>query len=745
MADLEAGTVGGRLELDDKMSESISTLLRRVSDLETKFGSLDEATKKVGRSNQEAASGVGELKEAITGFALGAVEAIGAAELISKTFQFASVAIENAARLEDLSKATGIATDDLQRMGYVGKEVGVDIEQMSRAVENLGMRLANGDKNAAGAVERLGLNVEHLKAIGIKEAFIEVTDAAGKLEDPMMKDAVVAELFGNRVGRQLLPLLGELREKMAQVPSEALISDATIQKAHEFEVGLDHLRIKAESVFVEGLSAWQDGAAKFFSLFTGGYSQINAVNNALNFHAEANHKVAVSQKDVITNAQAVANEIHALTNNALRPLSEEQKGQIQQLHEWGEAEKDIARLTGSHIEAVHLYIETNRKAQEEQKKFNAAMAEMEAVGGDFKKTVEEIDGAVVEGIKYYHDAGISVENLARVYGLTASQVKAVIEVYKEEQRTLKANAEAAVALDKLYTQFYAHRLELIGTDTQKAEAAAEKDYEIHVKELQEKGVTDRTYYDQLWELRGKDIELAETDRLQNDTRTKSHLEKQINDAKDALDLMRRHREQYRDTDIRATEEELVKLREMRDTWGEVGYSIDKDTEKVKTLSGEVLTLKEYEAKQLQGGTQEVSSANFEKALQNYITAGGFNPTGAGITQYRDPFQLARAGYSFQEIIEYAFNKDYQGKLPPPKGPKIPGFKYGGEGDFGEGTIVMLHGQERITPIAPGGASAVSNGPINMTFNVNGTAADVARQVSQEIMRTLKSLRQLGAA
>jgi hypothetical protein len=74
---------------------------------------------------------------------------------------------------------------------------------------------------------------------------------------------------------------------------------------------------------------------------------------------------------------------------------------------------------------------------------------------------------------------------------------------------------------------------------------------------------------------------------------------------------------------------------------------------------------EAEARRKAGGSREVTSQNFEQAISTLVGGGT-----AGTTVYHDPYQMARAGYSFAEIAAYAMNP---GPLPPPRGPAIPGF------------------------------------------------------------------------
>jgi hypothetical protein len=59
----------------------------------------------------------------------------------------------------------------------------------------------------------------------------------------------------------------------------------------------------------------------------------------------------------------------------------------------------------------------------------------------WQTTLDTVDGAVVEAIKYYLSAGVSQTDLAKAYGLTAQQVAAVKIALEDYSATLNATAD----------------------------------------------------------------------------------------------------------------------------------------------------------------------------------------------------------------------------------------------------------------------------------------------------------------
>lgn len=148
-----------------------------------------------------------------------------------------------------------------------------------------------------------------------------------------------------------------------------------------------------------------------------------------------------------------------------------------------------------------------------------------------------------------------------------------------------------------------------------------------------------------------------------------------------------------------------------------------------------------------GGSQEVTSMNFESSLDSLITSGGWNPSGMGSNiDKNEASNMARQGYSFQEITDYFRDRKAGSNQPPPppKGPRIPGFERGGMGDFGEGTLAILHGREAIVPLG-GDTTSFGGTTIHNTFIVNGNGIEVARQAGDILVKQFSFTRQRPAA
>jgi len=114
-------------------------------------------------------------------------------------FAMARNAFDSAGQLLDLSSKTGLTTDTLQRMSYVAKQTGTDLEAMTRASFQLGIRIASGGKQvreAADELKRYGVQWEVLRTQTADQQWDTVIDALSKVENTTERNRLGVALMG---------------------------------------------------------------------------------------------------------------------------------------------------------------------------------------------------------------------------------------------------------------------------------------------------------------------------------------------------------------------------------------------------------------------------------------------------------------------------------------------------------------------------------------------------------------------
>jgi hypothetical protein len=416
-----------------------------------------------------------------------------AALSVERMFEFAKGAIEAASRIEDLSRATGLSATDIQKFGYVGVTFGVDLESMARGVEQLSARLAGGDKSATLAVQMLGLSVKDLIASGPREACLSAADAAGKLQNPMLEGAIATDLFGGKLAKILLPALGNLRTAMEQVPKDALISEANIKAANDFDAAIQHGEIH--------MKAWTTAAVLLPVHIFGFYRDMlkgvteEFLDDTTSAHGFFNAQVQVGgvTDEVTEKARIMANALKAWRTEALEPLTDAQREGINVGLQYGKSEAEIASAIGASISAVHAYdaaqkalddtILASWKAEAEAVKIledveiklhKGALERFKTETDALRKMTAEKNAAVIEGQAQIQHAQDALADYIAKATLSSSdyQIREIWRVVAEEERAFKGSEQQRASYNKAVEALANQQADVIIAAARRAEAAA---------------------------------------------------------------------------------------------------------------------------------------------------------------------------------------------------------------------------------------------------------------------------------
>jgi hypothetical protein len=438
-------------------------------------------------------------------------------------------------------------------------------------------------------------------------------------------------------------------------------------------------------------------------------------------------------------------------------ISPEIRGLVKDMMDAKVSVEDMATVTGLTKEQIKSLTEQFKEAEKAEKEFGKAWESLNSTGTDFKATMAGVDSELAGSVQYYANLGAKVDDLVKAFPeLTRAQAEAAVALAKQAEAEAKFGEE----LGKMWETYYDKKNALSQTDEEKIVAAAEKEYEVNVKKAQDMGVTNEDYYNQLWDLRKKNIELAQDEA---DKEKRAALEKELM-TREARNQYEAAIQQHMQGDDKAAATTKQATDSMKDSWGGVTKKVDEQVQMVTLLSGKVVKLSDI-LKGFVSGMFDINGKEVTSITQDRYSNAQFAAAAAGLGHGATAAELktmVEQGYgSLADIVAIAA-KAFKAMLSPPQyrnqhdidlwkamgGNVLPGFKDGGYGDFGEGTLAMLHGKEFIVPedkVQNSMGGIGKGGDVYLTFHVNGTAVQAAQQIKDIIMRELKMKKQFSAA
>lgn len=221
----------------DALTREIVSCENELKQAEQAASSFNATAQKISVAAGNMSKKFGNLANKTKGLSMAAGGALaGLAGLAVKAGQ-------DADELNTLSKQTGIATDELQKMQYASDLIDVDVDTITGSLK----KMKKGLDSNADAFEELGVATkENGQFRDITDIFYDTVDALSQIPNETERDIKAMEIFGKSAddlagiiddGGASLKSLGEEAENLG-----VIISDEDLEKANELNDTLDKLK-----------------------------------------------------------------------------------------------------------------------------------------------------------------------------------------------------------------------------------------------------------------------------------------------------------------------------------------------------------------------------------------------------------------------------------------------------------------------------------------------------------------------
>jgi hypothetical protein len=375
----------------------------------------------------------GQFAESLGGVGVAAVGlAGGVVALGTALFELGSYSAEVIAKFDDLADKTGMSVPALSRLSNASHVIGADLGQLTDVVFKLEQRMGENSVAFQKGMDAMGLSTEDLKAAGPDHYLELVTAGLQGIADPSARAAAGTEVLGKGY-RDVAHALNDLDEGLRLT---ADITPFTEQQAKDAEAFGFQVAALEEHVKALGIALGAN-LIPMLSTFVGWLESLREAYNALpdavktlispaNLAAAA-FREASAAAEVLTGKTG---ELPTVTGPAARGLDGVRN-----------SAKDLAIAVPTVTDAFAAQKEVIAADASALKAWEEATLAVTGATVGWQTTLDTMDGAVVEAIKVYLSAGASQSDLAKMYGLTAQQVKAVQIALEEYTAVLTSTAD----------------------------------------------------------------------------------------------------------------------------------------------------------------------------------------------------------------------------------------------------------------------------------------------------------------
>lgn len=231
------------------MSQKIEIILTAVDKTKAALDSAMRGFKALGPAADAASAALSNF-----GVGIPVSVAAGIAAAAAATVNAARSAADYADNMGKLAQRAGVGTEAMSALAYAANQADVDNEQLSKGLRELAIDAAGGGKN----LKALGISLTDASG-NAKTADQLFSDVAGKfaaMPEGIDKTSAAVDLFGSKLGPQLIPLLNAGADGLRSAAEEAaafgrIVTDDAAKAAEEFNDNLTKIQEVSKGVSAE--------------------------------------------------------------------------------------------------------------------------------------------------------------------------------------------------------------------------------------------------------------------------------------------------------------------------------------------------------------------------------------------------------------------------------------------------------------------------------------------------------------
>lgn len=175
---------------------------------------------------------------------------------------FAKRAIDSMDEMSKMAQRAGVSVRAMSELSHAAQLSGLSVQQLSQTFGILSRRLVEAQQGSTAAQASFrALDLDPRQFQTADEALMAVAERFAAMPDGVEKTAAAAQLFGDRVGRQLLPFLNQGRDGLEELRKEAqrlgvAFDDEAGAAAEQFNDNLARISAVGRGVFYQIANAW---------------------------------------------------------------------------------------------------------------------------------------------------------------------------------------------------------------------------------------------------------------------------------------------------------------------------------------------------------------------------------------------------------------------------------------------------------------------------------------------------------